>query len=99
MIEQEQQLRHKLNSETAKIAWSELQRFYAQGRVLFVETELDLVDVAYQFVNDNVEQCTQWQEEKKVCPVADAQARQWYDADSELWAVVVAPWILVQLIK
>jgi hypothetical protein len=25
-----------------------------------------------------------------------SQARRWSDADAELWAVVVAPWVLVQ---
>lgn len=92
----EQELRSKVNAETAKISWLELQRFYAQGKILFVDSELDLVDVAFQFASDNAEQCAQWQSEAKVYPVSDEQARQWYEAAAVLWAVVVAPWILVQ---
>lgn len=94
-----QQLRTKLNSETAKIPWLELQRFYAQGNVLFVDSTLDLVEVACQFVSDNVEQFNQWKDEQKVATVSDDQARQWFATDAVLWAVVVAPWILVQLPK
>ena len=37
------------DAETAKIAWQELQRFFAQGLAIGVEPELDLVDVAYRY--------------------------------------------------
>ena len=30
-------------------------------------------------------------------PVSDLQAQDWYQQDSEVWAVVVKPWILVQI--
>lgn len=96
MAENEQHLRAKLNNETAKIRWHELQRFYAQGKVLQVDPALDLVDVACQFASDNVEQCEKWQVANQVVPVSDTTALGWYDVNELLWAVVVAPWILVQ---
>jgi hypothetical protein len=37
----------KVNQETSKIAWSELQRFFAQGLAVNVTPDLDLVEVAY----------------------------------------------------
>ena len=43
----------KVNLETSKIAWQELQRFFASGAAVFVAAELDLVEVAYQFSIDN----------------------------------------------
>ena len=36
----------KLNRETSRILWTELQRFYAQGAVLVVAPELDLIATA-----------------------------------------------------
>ena len=45
-------IRAKINSETAKIPWKELQRFFAGGNTLLVATELDLVDVACAFHQD-----------------------------------------------
>ena len=39
----------KVNLETSKIAWQELQRFFASGAAVFVASELDLVEVAHQF--------------------------------------------------
>ena len=86
----EARVRAKLVSETAKIAWSELQRFFAAGQTLFDASELDLVDVA--------EQVGHWLKKSRVASVNDAQARDWIKQDSILWAVVVKPWVLVQTI-
>ncbi|MFT7496884.1 MAG: hypothetical protein ACI9V8_001784, partial [Urechidicola sp.] len=42
-------IRGKLVSETAKMSWSDLQRFFANGSTLYVSPELDLIDVAFAF--------------------------------------------------
>ncbi|UOA09946.1 DUF2288 domain-containing protein [Methylobacter sp. S3L5C] len=88
--------REKVNLETSKIAWQELQRFFASGTAVFVASPLDLVDVAYQFSIDNKEQVAQWLQNNQIALVSDQQALEWLEADSEVWAVVVKPWILVQ---
>ncbi|MEY3288950.1 MAG: hypothetical protein RLZZ419_1192 [Pseudomonadota bacterium] len=88
--------REKVNLETSKIAWQELQRFFAGGTAVFVASPLDLVDVAYQFSIDNKEQVAQWLQNNQIALVSDQQALEWLEADSEVWAVVVKPWILVQ---
>ena len=86
----------KVNLETSKIAWQELQRFFASGAAVFVAAELDLVEVAYQFSIDNKDQVAEWLQNQQVCLVTDAQALAWLEADADVWAVVVKPWILVQ---
>ena len=88
--------REKVNLETSQIAWKELQRFFASGAAIYVAPELDLVDVAYQFSVDNKDQVEQWLQSNQVSRVSDQQALTWYEADAEVWAVVVKPWILVQ---
>ena len=45
---------------------------------------------------DNTAQFEAWIAGGEVAPVSDAQALAWYEADAELWAVVAAPWVLVQ---
>jgi hypothetical protein len=35
-------------------------------------------------------------ENNQVALVSDAQALRWFESHTELWAVVVKPWILVQ---
>ena len=82
--------------ETSKIAWKDLQRFFASGSAVFVAPSLDLVDVAYQLSIDNKIQVAQWLQNNEVALVSDQQAINWVETDAEVWAVVVKPWILVQ---
>ena len=88
--------RTKINSETAKIAWSELQRFFAAGKVMQVDRGLDLVEVACALEQDDLESVHRWTDALELAPVSDAQARDWVTADAWLWAVVIKPWVLVQ---
>ena len=98
-LQRERELeRAKIVSETAKIPWLELQRFFAAGNVMLVATELDLVDVAYALQLDDIEQVKTWTESSQVCPVDDDQAKLWVSSDALLWAIVVKPWVLVQTI-
>ncbi|WP_419835983.1 DUF2288 domain-containing protein [Endozoicomonas atrinae] len=86
----------KLNQETSKIAWSELQRYFAQGVVLRVDDSLDLIDVSYQISVDNKSAVEAWVEQGVLGAVSDEQAQSWFAEDRDLWAVVVRPWVLVQ---
>ena len=95
-ITSEQLTRGKINSETAKIHWKELQRYFAGGYTLQVETELDLIEVAYQMQQDNAEQIEQWMNEQLLHQVSNEQAREWYNDDAELWSCVIKPWVLIQ---
>jgi hypothetical protein len=93
---QDESLRARLNGETARFAWKELQRFFAAGTVIAVHDELDLIEVALQIANDNKEAVAQWMRAGRLGQVSDAQAQSWLQADAALWTVVVKPWVLVQ---
>jgi len=86
----------EINLETSLIPWHELQRFFASGLAISVNSSIDLVDVAYQFSLDNKAQVEQWIAEEKVVPVSDQQALQWFEEKTSVWAVVIKPWVLVQ---
>lgn len=88
--------RAKVNLETSRIRWHELQRYFASGVAISVATELDLVEVAFQISADNKSQISDWLSAAKIGAVSDAQALAWYEADAEVWAVVVSPYVLVQ---
>jgi hypothetical protein len=97
LLRQERELeRAKIVSETAKIPWLELQRFFASGKVIWVASELDLVEVACALQQDDIERVSDWTQSLLIAAVSDAQARQWITDDSLLWAVAVKPWVLVQ---
>jgi len=88
--------RASVNLETAQIAWRELQAFFASGATVAVSPELDLVEVAFQVSEDNAAQVAQWMSSGQLARVTDAQAKAWYEADAEVWAVVARPYVLVQ---
>lgn len=88
--------KEKVNLETAKIHWTELQRFFAKGEAVWIASDLDLVEVGYQFSLDNKTTIQNWMENKQLALVSNEQALRWFETDAELWAVVVKPWILVQ---
>jgi hypothetical protein len=90
------ELHDKINRETARVHWSELERHFAHGSVVYVSEQLDLVEAALRIAHDDKETITLWMNEGKLAKVSDVQARTWQAADTRLWASVVSPFVLVQ---
>jgi hypothetical protein len=86
----------KLNLETAQVAWTELQRFFAQGSVIWVDESLDMIDVAHRVAQDDSGAIKTWMNKGVLAQVTDEQAKRWLAGDTWLWSVVVRPLILVQ---
>ena len=94
--EREVLLREEYHGQTARIPWHDLQTYYAHGSVIAVGADLNLVEVAVQLGMDNAAQFQAWIAAGDVAPVSDEQALAWFSNNEELWAVVAAPWVLVQ---
>jgi hypothetical protein len=94
--EDSQLLQAKLTTETAKIPWRELQRYFAMGRAIQVAGGIDLVRLAVWITQDRSGDVQALMDRREIGPVSDDQARDWFDADASVWAVVVRPWVLVQ---
>ena len=94
--EQREILKAKLNQETAKASWQELQPFFARGQTVYVAPEQDLIEVALAFSEDEAEMIALWRDKAQVDKVTDEQAAAWFAADKGLWTVVLPPWVLVQ---
>lgn len=86
----------KLFGETAKIDWQDLERFFAQGKLLSVARDLDLVSVAEAIANDDSAAVTQWLSSGLVERMPAETAADYAARKPELWAVVVSPWVCVQ---
>ncbi|MDL2357094.1 MAG: DUF2288 domain-containing protein [Pseudomonadota bacterium] len=93
------ELRIKINRETARLPWAELERHFAQGSVIFVSPELDLVDVAVRISHDDKDSIARWMAASQVGKVTDEQAQAWTDGAAVLWTSVVSPFVLVQAEK
>ncbi len=92
----EENIEHKINQETARIHWHELQGHFASGNVLHISTTLDLIAAAKAIAEDNTTQVKQWLEQNLIQFVSDTQAKNWHQNNTELWAVVIKPLIVVQ---
>tara|TARA_B110000908_G_C9875524_1_gene280264 strand:+ start:89 stop:430 length:342 start_codon:yes stop_codon:yes gene_type:complete len=93
---EEQELIARLNSETAKIAWHDLQTHYASGNVLGISAGADLIKVAIALNRDDATQIQQWLADSSLFEISDQQATDWYQNNQELWALVIPPFVLVQ---
>ena len=96
-LEDSAELEHnKINSETAKISWRELQAHFASGATIYVEPSMDLVNVALKISKNDTAAVKEWMEKGLLAPVNDQQAAKWLESDAMMWSVVIRPWILVQ---
>ncbi len=96
MNEEPSTLYAKLLGETASITWAELQPFFARGALLWVEPALDLIEVAQAVAENRADKVSAWLASGEVGKVAESRALELVERDPVLWAVVVAPWVLVQ---
>ncbi|MGV8921252.1 MAG: DUF2288 domain-containing protein [Pseudomonas sp.] len=96
MTQEPSTLYAKLLGETASITWTELQPFFAKGALLWVEAALDLIEVAEAVADNQADKVTAWLAAGGVSQVAESRALDLLERDPPLWAVVVAPWVLIQ---
>ncbi|WP_416192122.1 DUF2288 domain-containing protein [Neisseria sp. CCUG12390] len=89
-------LNEKLNTETARISWSELQPHFARGAAVYVAPDLDLIETARLMADDNTAKLKPLMEQGRFGVVSEEQARDFFERNQDMWAVVVAPWVLVQ---
>lgn len=96
MCESDELLRAKLNAETGKLAWNELERHFARGVVVKVTGNLDLIDVAVAMSRDEKRLVEGWLTQGRIARASSEDALDWHTRNSNFWAVVVAPWVLIQ---
>ena len=96
MTEPLEPLRAQLNGETGKLTWKELERYFARGVVIRVARSLDLVAVAASIAQDDKASVEHWMNEDLIGRATTEQALDWQQRQVDFWAVVTAPWVLVQ---
>ncbi len=89
-------LRAKLNLETAQLQWSELERHFARGDVIKVVIGTDLIEAALNIAENNTATVQTWLAEGRIARAEMSDAEDWHARQPMFWAVVVAPWVLVQ---
>ncbi|MDV9032027.1 DUF2288 domain-containing protein [Pseudomonas sp. RAC1] len=87
----------KLLGETAIIEWSALERFWAKGDLIWVDPTLDLIAVAQAMAENRSDLVAAWREQGAVAAVDAEQALDMQTRNPQIWAVVVSPFILIQV--
>ncbi|MBF8781518.1 DUF2288 domain-containing protein [Pseudomonas fulva] len=87
----------KLLGETATIEWKALERFWAKGDLIWVDPSLDLIEVAAAMAENRSEAVLKWRNAGTVVPLAAEQALELQQRDPRIWAVVVSPFVLMQV--
>lgn len=96
MHDSDQELQSRLNSETGKLAWKELERHFARGAVIKVAAELDLIEVATLMARDDKGAIERLIHAGKISRASTSDAEDWNTRAPVFWTVVVAPWVLTQ---
>lgn len=86
----------KLNLETARLQWPELERHFARGVVIRVAPGMDLVEVALTVAENRTDRVQGWLADGSIARADTPDAEGWHRRQPTFWAVVVAPWVLVQ---
>ena len=98
MAEREQELPigDLLNAQTGRIGWPELARHFARGVVIDVSPDEDLLAIAEALVRDQADEIDRLHKSGRLHRATDHDAMRWEEENKQFWAVVVAPWVLVQ---
>lgn len=97
MTEIEIPLEQRFNSETAKISWKELEVFFAKGNLLQIANGEDIISVAQLIVSNAQDDIETLILNKRIEFVTPQWIKQNCQATTELWTLVVAPYVLCQL--
>ncbi|MHB1084519.1 MAG: DUF2288 domain-containing protein [Thiobacillus sp.] len=89
-------LRAKLNLETAQLHWPELERHFARGDVIKVAIGTDLIEAALLIAENDTAIVESWLADGRIARAEMRDAEDWHARQPMFWALVVAPWVLVQ---
>ncbi len=67
--------------------------------VIVIAEGCDLVDIATSFARDEAEVVSAGMASGTIRKATDADAAHWAGNDTDFWAVVVAPFVLVQVVS
>jgi len=91
-----EEIKAKLNLETGKLSWPELEQFFAKGVVVCVDKKRDLIEVAAALAEDQASKIAALLETNKIKKPDNEQAKLWHQNKQVFWVVVVAPWVVIQ---
>lgn len=93
-----QDLRQELANMVGPAQWNWLKPHIARDAVVFVDPQLDIVDVGVALTNDNVQSVQRWIGEQLITKPSKEQLDTWgvRGPENKLQSLIVQPYVLVQ---
>ena len=91
--------RQTIRAGMASIDWEELKYFFARGQVIWIDSDMDLEETAYQICKNNTKSVDAWMQQGKIQRMTDTMAKDWFAKNLRVTSVVIQPWVLVQEIR
>lgn len=88
-----------IEGESGIVAFDALLRPFARGALLVVSPTLDFFDVARAIRDDDADRVQTWMERGLLARASDEQAAAWQAGGHRFVAIVLAPWVLVQVLE
>ncbi len=91
-----EELRKTLEADSGELKWQELEPHFARGVVRIVSNDLNLIDVAIDIVQNNIDIISEKLSTNNLSEPNDSQATLWHKDNAGFLCVVVAPFVLIQ---
>lgn len=93
-----QDLRQELATMVGPTQWNWLKPHIARDAVVFVDPQLDLVEVGVALTDDNVQSVQRWIGEQLITKPTKEQLQAWgaIGPGNQLQSLIVQPYVLVQ---
>ena len=89
----------KLRQECGVVDWRTLKPHYERGALIIVREGLDIITAGVQIAVDNTATVSQWINEQTLIKPTAAQADDWEQRNLSFRSVVVAPFVLIQMVS
>jgi len=89
-------IRKKLEGEVGPAGWKVLKPHFLRGAIITVAPDLDIIDVGVRVATDDAAQIEAWMSNGKITKPGHADADVWEKGGTEVTALVIAPFVLVQ---
>ncbi|MBE9535916.1 MAG: DUF2288 domain-containing protein [Proteobacteria bacterium] len=89
-------IREKLEGEIGPADWKVLKPHFLRGSIIMIAPDLDIIAVGVGIAIDDAVQIEAWMNGGKITKPSQTDADGWEKAGTELTALVIDPFVLVQ---
>jgi hypothetical protein len=95
----EQHFADKLKQECGIVDWRTLKSHYERGALIIVREGLDIIDAGTQIATDNTDTVSRWIADETLLKPTASQASSWERRNPSFRSVVIAPFVLIQILS